>query len=43
MGVKDRTADPVLLSVVVPLRDEGPNLRALHGEIAAAFQGIEGW
>ena len=43
MGVKHRTAGPVLLSVVVPLRDEGPNLRALHAEIVAAFQGIEGW
>lgn len=43
MGVKERTAGPVLLSVVVPLRDEGPNLRALHTEIARAFEGIEGW
>ena len=43
MGVKERTAGPVLLSVVVPLRDEGPNLRALHAEIAAAFEGMDGW
>ena len=43
MGVNDRTAGPVVLSVVVPLRDEGPNLRALHAEMAAAFQGIGGW
>ena len=43
MGVKHRTAGPVLFSVVVALRDEGPNLSALHAEIAAAFEGIEGW
>ena len=43
MGVKDRTADPVLLSVVVPLRDEGPNLRALHEEIVAALQASNEW
>jgi dolichol-phosphate mannosyltransferase len=43
MGVMERTAGPVLLSVVVPLRNEEPNLRALHAEIAAAFQEIEGW
>ena len=43
MGVMERTKGPVSLSVVVPLRDEGPNLRALHAEIAAAFHGIAGW
>lgn len=43
MGVMERTASPILLSVVVPLRDEAPNLRALHAEIAAAFQGADGW
>ena len=43
MGVRERTAGPVLLSVVVPVRDEELNLRALHAEITAAFQGIEGW
>lgn len=43
MGVKERTAAPILLSVVVPLRDESPNLRALYAELAAAFQAVEGW
>ena len=43
MGVMERTAGPILLSVVVPLRDEAPNLRALHEEIAAVFQDNEDW
>ena len=41
MGVKERTAVPVVFSVIVPLRDEGPNLRSVHAEIAAALEGIE--
>lgn len=40
MGVKVRTVEPVVLSVVVPLRDEGPNLRSLHAEISSALRGI---
>jgi dolichol-phosphate mannosyltransferase len=32
--------EPVILSVVVPLRDESPNLRSLHAEICAALEGI---
>lgn len=40
MGVKVRTVDPVVLSVVVPLRDEGPNLLSLQAEISAALGGI---
>jgi dolichol-phosphate mannosyltransferase len=39
----ERTAGPILLSVVVPLRDEGPNLRALHGEIVEAFRDVAEW
>ncbi|MGH7565988.1 MAG: glycosyltransferase family 2 protein [Gemmatimonadota bacterium] len=36
--------EPVVLSVVVPLRDEGPNLRSLHEEISTALEGIgEPW
>ena len=39
-----RTVEPVVLSVVVPLRDEGPNLRSLHEEISTALEGIsEPW
>jgi dolichol-phosphate mannosyltransferase len=38
MGVEARTTGPVALSVVVPLRDEAPNLRALHAEIVAALE-----
>ena len=41
MGVQARTTDPVALSVVVPLRDEAPNLRALHAEISAALEEID--
>jgi dolichol-phosphate mannosyltransferase len=41
VGVKERTAVPVVFSVIVPLRDEGPNLRSVHAEIAAALEGIE--
>jgi dolichol-phosphate mannosyltransferase len=44
MGVMVRTVEPVVLSVVVPLRDEGPNLRSLHEEISTALEGIgEPW
>lgn len=43
MGVMERTEGAILLSVVVPLRDEGPNLRALHEEIVAAFQPSNEW
>jgi len=43
MGVMERTEGPILLSVVVPLRDEGPNLRALHEEIVDALQASTGW
>jgi dolichol-phosphate mannosyltransferase len=39
----ERTAGPVLLSIVVPLRDEGPNLRALYEEIVDALQGSAEW
>jgi dolichol-phosphate mannosyltransferase len=41
MAVQTRTTDPVALSVVVPLRDEAPNLRALHSEISAALEEID--
>lgn len=43
MGVLERTAGPVLLSIVVPLRDEGPNLRALYEEIVDALQASSEW
>ncbi len=43
MGVMERTEGAILLSVVVPLRDEGPNLRALHEEIVAALQASNEW
>ena len=43
MGVLERTASPVLLSVVVPLRDEAPNLRALYDEIAVVFRDVDEW
>lgn len=43
MGVMERTEGPILLSVVVPLRDEGPNLRALHEEIVDALRATTGW
>ena len=43
MGVMERTEGPIFLSVLVPLRDEGPNLRALHEEIVAAFQASNQW
>jgi dolichol-phosphate mannosyltransferase len=39
----ERTAGPVLLSIVVPLRDEGPNLRALYEEIVDALQVSAEW
>ena len=38
MGVGGRSAEPVVFSVVVPLRDEAPNLAPLHAEIAAALE-----
>lgn len=38
MGVEGRSAEPVVFSVVVPLRDEAANLRPLHAEIAAALE-----
>lgn len=38
MGVDERTAVPVVFSVIVPLHDEGPNLPSLHAEIAAALE-----
>ncbi len=41
MGVEARTTSPVALSVVVPLRDEAPNLRGLHSEIVAALEAID--
>jgi dolichol-phosphate mannosyltransferase len=41
MGVQARTTGPVALSVVVPLRDEAPNLAALHAEISAALEELE--
>lgn len=40
MGVGERTGVPVVFSVIVPLRDEAPNLPSLHAEIAAALEGI---
>jgi dolichol-phosphate mannosyltransferase len=43
MGVDERSTGPVLLSIVVPLRDEESNLRAVHAEIAQAFAEVEGW
>jgi dolichol-phosphate mannosyltransferase len=43
MGVMELTDGPILLSVVVPLRDEGPNLRALHEEIVDALRATTGW
>ena len=43
MSVMERTEGAILLSVVVPLRDEGPNLRALHEEIVAALQASNEW
>ena len=38
MGVDERTGVPIVFSVIVPLRDEGPNLPSLHAEIAAALE-----
>ena len=38
MGVGGRSAESVVFSVVVPLRDEAPNLAPLHAEIAAALE-----
>lgn len=39
MGVEERSAEADVFSVVVPLRDEAPNLAPLHAEIAAAMDG----
>jgi dolichol-phosphate mannosyltransferase len=41
VGVEERAVGPVDFSIVVPLRDEGPNLRALHAEISEALGGID--
>lgn len=40
MGVEGRSADPVVFSAVVPLRDEAANLRSLHAEIVAALEPV---